>query len=599
MALTRTEIDILLKARADLQGFKSAKGEIAGIKNEARAANTVFKDFGTTARTALGALGIGFSVQQVVSGLKSVIDYGSKITDLARQTRTSTDEFQALSIAASDAGIEQQQLANALVYLQKSISETASGTGEAVEAFRELGLDARKLSKLPVSEALEIVAKATLEAKDQATAYGYALDILGSRNAPKLQEVLERLAKEGFGGLKKSAEGLIIPKQILDDLDDMGDQLNRVKIGAYASGAAIIEAFSSASKEIRSGEVPLLLKLLANPNFASGAVGFNLAMREAAKATKETADQSERIKLSIEEAKAATEAFAEAQKFIANHIADGEKARLQAAKETLSLNERAAKLGEQQDAFELEKLNSLDRYAEIQRRVNSLKFQQAQITGTDNKAFEQRLGYQERILAYERELYGIKKSGVEGALTDFFGNIDDASESMNRLKKETKETKDAAKELGNVFASAFESAITRGGNLRSIVHGLFQDILQLFVREQVSAPIANFFSGFFKGIFGGGKAVGGDVQAGKFYKVGEKGTELFAPGMSGTIIPNNAIASAVVADTGSAGGDMFNFNYTFTGGVTQGDIARMIPQIVSASKNAVRDAKRRLEPGFA
>jgi SLT domain-containing protein len=41
--------------------------------------------------------------------------------------------------------------------------------------------------------------------------------------------------------------------------------------------------------------------------------------------------------------------------------------------------------------------------------------------------------------------------------------------------------------------------------------------------------------------FGGGKATGGPVTSDKFYLVGENGPELFAPGTSGTIIPNHVL----------------------------------------------------------
>jgi lambda family phage tail tape measure protein len=43
------------------------------------------------------------------------------------------------------------------------------------------------------------------------------------------------------------------------------------------------------------------------------------------------------------------------------------------------------------------------------------------------------------------------------------------------------------------------------------------------------------------GVFGGGHADGGDVNPGSVYRVGEQGTELFAPGVSGSIIPNHAL----------------------------------------------------------
>lgn len=48
------------------------------------------------------------------------------------------------------------------------------------------------------------------------------------------------------------------------------------------------------------------------------------------------------------------------------------------------------------------------------------------------------------------------------------------------------------------------------------------------------------------GLFGGGKALGGMVQAGTSYLVGERGPELFTPNQGGRIIPNNRIGGQVI-----------------------------------------------------
>ena len=47
--------------------------------------------------------------------------------------------------------------------------------------------------------------------------------------------------------------------------------------------------------------------------------------------------------------------------------------------------------------------------------------------------------------------------------------------------------------------------------------------------------------GFLSSMFGGHRALGGSVQAGMSYDVGEAGRETFVPGVSGTIIPNNRL----------------------------------------------------------
>ena len=56
-----------------------------------------------------------------------------------------------------------------------------------------------------------------------------------------------------------------------------------------------------------------------------------------------------------------------------------------------------------------------------------------------------------------------------------------------------------------------------------------------FIGTAISA-IGSFFGGF--------KATGGPVSAGKAYVVGERGPEIMVPGASGTVIPNHAIAAA-------------------------------------------------------
>jgi len=43
--------------------------------------------------------------------------------------------------------------------------------------------------------------------------------------------------------------------------------------------------------------------------------------------------------------------------------------------------------------------------------------------------------------------------------------------------------------------------------------------------------------------FGGARASGGPVGVGRTYLVGEKGPELFTPGVSGNIVPNHRLGN--------------------------------------------------------
>src|SRR5690606_25216984 len=78
--------------------------------------------------------------------------------------------------------------------------------------------------------------------------------------------------------------------------------------------------------------------------------------------------------------------------------------------------------------------------------------------------------------------------------------------------------------------------------------------------------------------FGGMRAEGGGVDPSKRYVVGENGPEIFAPGASGTIIPNHDIAGAMTAgmarpDYGATRG---GGGAPGSGGVDMADLAQRI-----------------------
>jgi lambda family phage tail tape measure protein len=117
---------------------------------------------------------------------------------------------------------------------------------------------------------------------------------------------------------------------------------------------------------------------------------------------------------------------------------------------------------------------------------------------------------------------------------------------------------DQAKTYFDTFSRGAEDALVnfvRTGKLsfKDLANSLIAD----FARIQAKKAIAGLFSmggggstgGFsfgsmfssLGGLFGGGKASGGAVEAGKSFLVGERGPEMFTPNGSGTIIPNGAL----------------------------------------------------------
>jgi hypothetical protein len=81
------------------------------------------------------------------------------------------------------------------------------------------------------------------------------------------------------------------------------------------------------------------------------------------------------------------------------------------------------------------------------------------------------------------------------------------------------------------------------------------------------------------GLFGGARANGGPVQAGRAYLVGERGPEMIVPANNGTVIPNSAL-----------GGGTVNINQTINvgQGVSRGEVAAATLQAKDAAVAEIR-----------
>jgi hypothetical protein len=182
------------------------------------------------------------------------------------------------------------------------------------------------------------------------------------------------------------------------------------------------------------------------------------------------------------------------------------------------------------------------------------------------------------------------------------------TEYLTGIERQTRQNENLARDLGFTFQSAFEDAILRGEKLRGVLAGIAQDLARIVMRQTVTTPLASMlmgglssaFGGLFGGSslgdirgpggstsipFGGPRALGGPVEAGSAYLVGEQGPELFMPGQSGRIIPN-----------GQTGGTVVNQTIQISVGVAQtvrAEIAALMPAIKRQTVDAVADARMR------
>lgn len=224
----------------------------------------------------------------------------------------------------------------------------------------------------------------------------------------------------------------------------------------------------------------------------------------------------------------------------------------------------------------------------------------------EREAMTQTTKVAEVLRNIERGRYGEINAGTSERLQSIAREIDAQRELMKARQEDIEAQKYLAAEVEKLnkpsktqeeifqkLASSFEDAITSGSKLRDVLRGLGQDLLKIFIRQQITEPLGKASQPLFNSIGSGigeifaglFRAEGGPVSARSPYIVGERGPELFVPNSSGTIIPNNKLAAG--------GGVTVVQNISFGSDVNRSTMGAWAQQIKRETMAAVADQVQR------
>jgi len=158
---------------------------------------------------------------------------------------------------------------------------------------------------------------------------------------------------------------------------------------------------------------------------------------------------------------------------------------------------------------------------------------------------------------------------------------------MEQITVLMEEQSRAAMQAGEMIAFGFEDAILSGEKLSTVLKQLGLDLVRLVFQNVVTAPLAKGLGGFISEALKP-RAEGGPVNSGRSYIVGERGPELFVPGSSGSIVPNDAMRSG-----GGGGGPSVNITYNIAAGVTRSELGPILESERKRLKAEIPDMVRR------
>ena len=211
---------------------KKTGDSVGELRDTVNTAGKAVVAFGVTSAAALTALS--------VSAANSALE----ITNLARVSGLSTEEFQKATFAAKSYGIEQDKLADIFKDTQDKVGDfLAEGGGELVQFFDEIapkmGVTADQFRNLSGKDALQLYVSTLEGANVSQTEMITHLERIAS-DATLLQPLLANNGKE-FERMGSRAEGLGLVLDGLDitNLQDMGFAINELGALSEATGNII------------------------------------------------------------------------------------------------------------------------------------------------------------------------------------------------------------------------------------------------------------------------------------------------------------------------------------------------------------------------
>lgn len=594
------DVNIRLRAKDETaNAFKGVKGSLAGLKN------AVFSVQGAIAGIVGGAV-----VGTIVNANKSFQSLQASLITFTGSAEAAAAQFEVLQKFASTTPFALEEVVggfnkliargiNPSIESLTAFGNIASGTGKSLDQFIEAVADAAvgEFERLK-----EFGIKAASEGDKVSLTFGGVTKTIG-KNSQEMLAYLEKLGQTKFAGsIERQAntiggafsnfgdsistlsvaigeaglnDFLVQTTREMSRLINVTTQATKANLGLIdVIGITLREAFSGATESLKvyRKELETLEKGRSILEF----LGFDLT-----NSNQEIEDVRKKINILLESERnaAGISGFTPRRAITAPVKAlptatvskDQQKAIDNYNKSIIDaeVHWAGAMTGSERNAR-----NRLKVIEDTKKALDDLKV--AQTGGFYDPA---QRGKRQNTLPAELEVIKETLEASKSPLQQYAESVDNVQASLQNVALSgLKSMEDALVSLVNGTMSAKDA-------FRSMASSIINDLIRIMIQKSITGPIAGAMGGFFSG---GGKAIGGSVQSGKPYMVGERGAEMFVPNQSGSIIPSNRL--------GNGGGTTVVQNINVTTGVQQtvrAEIMTLMPQIANAAKSAVADAKLR------
>jgi len=554
-------------------------------------------------RTALvgvaGVAGFGYLIKSSLTASDSLVKTASKIG-------TTADSLAGLRHAAELTGVATTTMDMALQRFTRRTAEAAKGTGEAKGAIKELGIDAQALNRMPLDERMLVLADAFGNVASESDRLRLAFKLFDSEGAALvntlgkgrkgLNDMLIEAKALGLGLSDNAAKGVEAANDEFTKLHALFTGMTRQLSAALAPALGYLtstfKAFILTSIEAKGGVQNFARSLAVN-------------MLEAVKVTLQGLEDLTNGVIDV--FNSAIHAKNQFNNFFlgGKKDAEGYRKELQAIKQQIedTKNNSTMNVSKQLEVVDL--LNgryetTLSLYHEMQdqeKKIGHVNFAGRLIEGMDGAIAS--LSTFSDVANFVLPDLSKQVGTVHQSFEDWSKALPSMEENLSSLTKQGLNGLTDALAAGITGAANFADAIK--SMAKSVVDSLIKMLIQKYIVDAAFGFITTAFSksgttpstginnisSIMNGLTGE-QAIGGSVQNGGSYLVGERGPEIFSPNASGSIIPNNKM--------GGGSGVTINQTINVTTGIqstVRAEIVQLMPQIAQAAKGAVADARLR------
>lgn len=226
MAAGSIVIDLLMRTGAFETDTKRAE---AALKRFQKTATEQMQ----AAAIAAGILGTAFMVMA-----KDSVDAMDKMNEASQKTGITVEALSQLGYAAKMSGVDTESFTSALVKFNRAIAEGATGSGNAAQAFKAIGISASELKASTPDEILAKVADRFAGFADGANKTALAIAIFGRAGADMIPLLNE--GADGIAAMRDEADKLggTMSTSAAKAADQFNDNLDKmmVKMKGFVKG---------------------------------------------------------------------------------------------------------------------------------------------------------------------------------------------------------------------------------------------------------------------------------------------------------------------------------------------------------------------------